>query len=170
MSPRAVFDCMVFLQAITNERGPAAACFDLVDENKLTLVVSPETLAEVRDVLERPKIRAKFPHMSDDRIQRLFHIVKQMGIWLDAVPQLFSYSRDPNDEPYINLAIASSARYLVTRDKDLLDLMADEAFRQHAPDLTILNPVALLQELALERQRVQTPGQAPEQERGREVR
>ena len=37
------------------------------------------------------------------------------------------------------------ADYLVTWDKDLLDLMQDASFRAQYPRLTILNPVALLQ-------------------------
>ena len=61
------------------------------------------------------------------------------------VPSLCSLPRDPDDEPYINLAIAVDADYLVTWDKDLLDLMQDAGFRAQYPRLTILNPVALLQ-------------------------
>lgn len=61
MSIRAVFDCMLYLQAATNGAGPAFVCFRLVDEDKVTLCISPEILAEVRDVLSRPSIRKKFP-------------------------------------------------------------------------------------------------------------
>ena len=45
-------------------------------------------------------------------------------------PSVFAYPRDPKDEPYVNLAVAAAADYVVTRDKDLLDLMTghtDEA-------------------------------------------
>ena len=41
---------------------------------------------------------------------------------------MFTLARDPDDEPYLNLAIAVSADYLVTRDNDMLDLMHDAAF------------------------------------------
>lgn len=64
----AVFDCMVFLQAATNDRGPAFACLALVETGDVALAVSPSILAEVRDVLTRPKIRAKFPHLTQDRV------------------------------------------------------------------------------------------------------
>ena len=62
---------------------------------------------------------------------------------IDLVPVSFRY-RDPDDEPYLNLAIAVSADYLVTRDNDLLDLMQDSAFRVRFPSLTILDPVTAL--------------------------
>jgi predicted nucleic acid-binding protein len=38
------------------------------------------------------------------------------------VPKEFSYRRD-EDEPYINLAVAAGADFIVSRDRDLLDLM-----------------------------------------------
>jgi len=61
------------------------------------------------------------------------------------VPSVYSLPRDLDDEPYLNLALAADADYLVTWDKDLLDLMQDTTFRAQYPRLTILNPVALLQ-------------------------
>ena len=121
MSTRAVFDCMVFLQAVTNEQGPAFACLGLVEEEKLELVVSPVILAELRDVLSRPKVRAKFPHLTDERAEGFIYWLEDKGITLAEVPRAFEYPRDPDDEPYINLAVASDSRYLVSRDKDLLD-------------------------------------------------
>ena len=60
---------------------------------------------------------------------------------------MFVLSRDPKDEPYLNLAIATDASYLVSRDNDLLDLMTDSEFRTQHPDLKILDPVAFLREL-----------------------
>lgn len=72
---------------------------------------------------------------------------------VDNPPAVFRLPRDPKDEPYLNLAIAVGARYLVSRDNDLLDLMTDEspeasAFRQQYPNLTVLDPVSFLQALA----------------------
>jgi putative PIN family toxin of toxin-antitoxin system len=152
MIHHAVFDCMVLLQAVTNERGPASACLRLVEEKRLSLIISAPILTEVQDVFARPKIRAKFPHLTDERVEAFFRWIGEQGVTLNEVPQAFSYSRDPDDEPYINLAIAGNARYLVSWDKDLLDLMADATFRQHFPNLIILDPVTLLREFALEQQ------------------
>ena len=64
--------------------------------------------------------------------------------------RLCALARDPKDEPYVDLAAATRARYLVTRDKDLLDLMDDAAFRQQFPGLTVIDPATLLRELAME--------------------
>jgi uncharacterized protein len=64
------------------------------------------------------------------------------------VPGQFQYDRDPKDEPYVDLALAAQAVYLVSRDKDLLELTADEGFRERFPGLMVLDPAALLREMA----------------------
>jgi len=74
-----------------------------------------------------------------------------MSIRVAEVPRIFSYARDPKDEPYINLALAARADYLVTRDTDLLDL-AEPAnpdgrrIRELHPQLLFIDPVRLLRE------------------------
>lgn len=150
MNISAVFDCMVYLQAVTNAAGPAFACFRLVDEGRLSLVVSPVILAEVREVLNRPALQRKFPHLTTERVGEFLQVVDAKVVILHQVPEAFSYPRDPDDEPYINLAIAAGARYLVSRDKDLLDLMNAPDFRRQFSSLTILDPPALLRDLARE--------------------
>jgi predicted nucleic acid-binding protein len=74
-------------------------------------------------------------------------------VLLDPVPEVFTYPRDPDDEAYVNLALAACAPYLVSWDKDLLDLANEstaegKGFRQRFPDLSILDPVAFLRVLA----------------------
>ena len=44
--PAAVFDCMVFVQAVANAKGPACACYELV-RGWLALYMSPEIMAEI---------------------------------------------------------------------------------------------------------------------------
>lgn len=68
---------------------------------------------------------------------------------------MFDLPRDPDDEPYINLAIEAGARFLVTRDRDLLDLMNWETkegrgFQSRFAQLKILNPVDFLRMLEAE--------------------
>jgi predicted nucleic acid-binding protein len=62
---RAVFDCMMFLQATARGEGPSGACLLLVELGVVELCVSPEIMAEVRAVLARPRVRHKFPAMTD---------------------------------------------------------------------------------------------------------
>ena len=62
----------------------------------------------------------------------------------------FNYPRDPKDEPYLNLAIEAKARFLVSRDKDILDLRdgAEPSaieFQQRFPEIRIMEPLEFLQ-------------------------
>ncbi len=147
MSALAVFDCMLFLQAVANEKGPAFVCFRLVEEGKVRLFVSPGILAEVRDVLTRPALQRKFPNLTPPRVEAFLQAVEARSTSVRAVPKVFTYARDPHDEPYINLAISIGAAYLVSRDKDLLDLNADPDFGKQFPKLRVLDPVAFLREV-----------------------
>jgi predicted nucleic acid-binding protein len=85
-------------------------------------------------------------------VSNLFRRLDKRAVMINEVPRVFEYLRDPNDEPYINLAIAARAKYLVSRDKDLLDLMAatdleSKQFRQRFRFLRIIDPAALLHDI-----------------------
>lgn len=147
--PRVVFDCMVYLQATISESGPAATLLRLLDNDTLSLFVSADVLEEVRAVLSRPKIRQRNPELTDERVDALVKRILEKAVVVGDVQQHFSYSRDPKDEKYINLAVEAEANYLVSRDQDLLDLMtgqADEckAFRRRFRQIKIIEPVEFL--------------------------
>jgi putative PIN family toxin of toxin-antitoxin system len=138
---------MVFLQAAARSTGSAAACLQAVRDGRLELVISPEIVAEVRDVPTRPKTLRKFPTLTVEAVDVFVRDIEALAVTVSDVPSVFVLERDPKDEPYLNLAIASGAVYLTTWDKDLLDLMGDEGSRQQFPTLTILEPPALLRTL-----------------------
>jgi len=58
-APKAVFDTVSYLQAVTNPNGPAWAALELTDVGRIRLVASEETLREVVDVLSRPNTRGR---------------------------------------------------------------------------------------------------------------
>ncbi len=147
---KVVFDCGVFLQGLISKSGPGVACLELVEQDKIKLAISEETLAEIKDVLSRPRLRAKNPDLTDEKVEKLIEMLLEKGEFIKKVPRYFTYSRDPNDEPYINLAIEANAVFLVSRDNDLLDLMigyTDECkdFRCRFRGLKIVNPVEFLE-------------------------
>jgi putative PIN family toxin of toxin-antitoxin system len=113
---------MVFVQALANAKGPASACYELVRTGELTLFVTPEVLAEIGEVLRRPKLLRKLSALTPEAVEAFLHDVASRTVMVADVPKAFTLERDPKDEPYINLALASAAQYLVTWDKDLLDL------------------------------------------------
>jgi hypothetical protein len=55
-----VYDCMIFLQAAARV-GRLHATMQLLHDGLVTLFVCPAVIAELRDVLARPEVTAKFP-------------------------------------------------------------------------------------------------------------
>jgi len=146
---KVVFDCNIFLQGVIKEKGPAVGCIELFEQGKVELFISNEVLNEVRDVLTRPMLQQKFSLLTDERANKLIEMLFKQATLIHPVPHKFRYSRDPKDEPYVNLAAAAGVEFIVSRDNDLLDLMTgitDECkeFRQRFRPLKVIDPVEFL--------------------------
>ena len=150
-SPRVVFDCNTFLQALASPNGPAGRCVQLAIDGKVERFLSPTVLEELYDVASRPKVVAKL-HLSPVRTQEFIEVIKVTATVLVGFLEPFVCERDPDDGHYVNLAVAANAKLIVSRDKDLLDLM--DSTKPHAADfqdrfplLRILDPVSFLREV-----------------------
>ena len=139
-----MFDCLVFLQAVISDSGSALACLKLAEKRQIVLHVRPVILGEVRDVLSRPKIQAGFFHLTSSLSDLFLQTIDQLSILTDSVPEVGFSIRDANDLPYLNLAIAQRANFLVRGDNDLLDLRNDPNFVSRFPWLRIVDPVTFL--------------------------
>jgi putative PIN family toxin of toxin-antitoxin system len=149
---RAVFDCMIFLQGAARRESPAGMCLLLVELGAVKLCISKEITDEIRDVLTRPRMRQKFSSLTDQLVNRFRESLERQAVLISDVPRVFTYERDPKDEPYINLALAAGATYLVSRDKDVLDLAKPsnpegERLRERTTHLKILDPITFLLDL-----------------------
>ena len=150
---RTVFDCNTLIQVVAFEESPSAACLSLVESGEIELFISKPTMAELRRVLEYPEVLAISPHMTPERIARFLRWLTFRATLLRRVPHVWDYPRDPHDEPYLDLADAAEADFLVTRDKDLLSLMTAHApiarqFRRGTHPLRVLDPVGFLKALS----------------------
>lgn len=150
--PRVVFDCNIFVQMMLNPPGSAGACKRLIESGAVLLFVSQPILAEVADVLSRSRFQRLLPDLTPARIAAFMQELSALAVLITNVPEEFHYERDPEDEPYINLAIVTSARYIVSLDHDLLDLMdssfaASREFQRRYPMLRVMTPALLLAEI-----------------------
>ena len=151
--PRVILDCNTLVQAVISPHGPGAACLALADAGRITLLMSRATLGEAREVLQRPEITQLKPDLTPSKIERLLEALLYRAELLPDVPMGAVYSRDPDDQPYLDLAVTGSADYLVTRDKDLIVLAtahsaeAKEFRQRHQNRLQILAPEQFLNEV-----------------------
>jgi putative PIN family toxin of toxin-antitoxin system len=149
---RVVFDCNVYFQAIISHSGPAAQCFAAAQEGRLHLFASLQVIDELRDVCLRAHIANRFG-LTQERVDAFVAEIESTATFMDNVPHVFDYARDPDDAHYVDLAVASQANLIVSRDRDLLALNDPRdpdavAFHQRFPEISILTPVELLAHLA----------------------
>ncbi|MFN7949758.1 MAG: putative toxin-antitoxin system toxin component, PIN family [Blastocatellia bacterium] len=145
-----IFDTVALVQSAINSQGAARKCLAYFEQGRISIAVSRNTLAEVRAVLSRPFIRQRYEHITDELVDALTEFLSYKGIFVRHVGRHFTYPRDPNDEPYLNLAIEVRADYLISRDYDLLDLMkwnqpAGRDFQRRFRFLKIVTPEEFLQ-------------------------
>jgi putative PIN family toxin of toxin-antitoxin system len=145
---RAVFDCNTLLQAMAAPAGPAGECMARVLAGSVQLYVATAIIDELREVLQRPTVLRKL-RLTPRRAERFLITLKAAATLIDEFEEPFRYSRDPDDSVYVNLAIACDAMLIVSRDKDLLDLMNDanvegKQLRNLYPMFQVLTPPQFL--------------------------
>jgi putative PIN family toxin of toxin-antitoxin system len=118
--PRAVLDTNVLVSALISPGGPSAALLLELRAGAFELVVSPTLLAELGDVLGRPKFR---PYVTEAEAAAYVELVRREGtIYEDPPPAGEPLSADPDDEYLLALAGAAAVDVLVSGDSHLLDL------------------------------------------------
>jgi predicted nucleic acid-binding protein len=102
----------------------------------------------------------RFPAVTAPRIEEFVTEILKIAVFTPSVPVVYTHPYDPDDSNYVNLAAATQSRLIVSRDRDLLNLMDEKRkegreFRTLFPSLRIMDPPAFLVEL---RQLRQAPG------------
>jgi putative PIN family toxin of toxin-antitoxin system len=123
--PAGVFDCNVFLQAMLSRRGAAYACWQHAVEGTATIHVTARIIAEIRKLPEHKSLK-RFGRLTQDRVDRFIEEVLTVAQFVEDPPEVFRYARDPDDAHYVNVAVATGSFLIVSNDKDLLDLNAED--------------------------------------------
>ncbi len=152
MSIPVVYDTMLFFQAATQPTRTHTSIQAVLD-GRVTLCMSAELLAEVRDVLTRPEYQARFPALTIDRVEVFLGGMSARAANFDPVPSVFTWPQHRDDDHVFNLAIHSKATRLVTWETRILMLATDpspaaDLLRRLAPDLHIVTPKTLAEELS----------------------
>lgn len=142
---RIILDCTIFWRAFFSPLGTSRTCTNRILDGSVDHFISEEILVEVRDVLIRPETLKKFPTVNASDAESFISNIVERTTFVKHVPRSFRLPRDQKDEPYIDLAAAVEADFIVTTDNDLLDLMTgvdleSKQFRQRFRGLKIVNP------------------------------
>lgn len=131
---RAVLDANVIISALIRpDSAPGRILRAAIHEAAMRLLTSGPLLAELRAALEYPRLQRYLKMSGQDK--------EEFVILLEQIAELVRIAdhpapvvcRDPDDESYLQTALAGRADYIVSGDGDLLDLAAVE-------DIPIVTP------------------------------
>jgi putative PIN family toxin of toxin-antitoxin system len=151
----AVYDAMVFLQWVAlPPQGRQHATLTALSTGRLRLAISQKLLDEVRGIFFRPELQQRLPSLTHERAALILKKTLELADFYPDLPARFSLPNHPKDDHLFDLAIEAQAHYLVTWESRLLKLQTDdtpdaERLRTLAPNLTILTPQELAQDLKL---------------------
>jgi uncharacterized protein len=114
---RAVVDTNVLISGLLSKSGAPGQIVDALIDGRIVPVFSPETLAELRDVLARPRLQPYLRRANVDPDGFLARL-EQIADLVEPVQCPFPI-RDPKDRPFLALvATPPEPDLLVTGDKD----------------------------------------------------
>lgn len=112
-----ICDTNIFLSALLSKKSPPFKSVDFVIDHAF-FAFSRETMNELEEVLFRPKFD-KF--ISREKREKFLQKIVGCSIFFE-IYQMVDICRDPKDNKFLDVAIASYADYLITGDDDLLVL------------------------------------------------
>jgi putative PIN family toxin of toxin-antitoxin system len=108
---KIVLDTNVLVSGLLTPFGPSGKIVRMVFSDELTVYIDARILAEYKDVLHRPKFK-----FNKDHIGILLDFIKQYGQVTSSSP-LKNRLPDPDDEPFLEVAIAGMVKSLITGNR-----------------------------------------------------
>lgn len=119
---KVVLDTQIFLRTAMNPRSACAKLAPNLWRGHYTLFITDAIEAEIKEVLNRVELRARFPQISDHVVNNILSIIQGEGNRVYPSEPIEAVSRDPKDDIFLACAKTVQADYLVSEDKDLLVL------------------------------------------------
>lgn len=115
-----VLDSNVWISAALNREGTSALVVRRVLARGIP-VFSAATFAELEARLWRPKLDR---FLSMELRRSILHDASAAAFWVEISSELAArlWSRDPDDDHFLRIALAADAAWLVSGDGDLLDI------------------------------------------------
>jgi hypothetical protein len=118
---RVVLDTNVVVSGVIKEEGPPGQILSrLFQARQYISVTSLEILAEIREVLQRPKIR-RYHGWTDEEIDSFVTFLYAESVVTEGTLTV-NLARDPQDNKFLACASEGNAEYVVSGDEDLLQI------------------------------------------------
>lgn len=125
MAVRAVLDTNLIVSYLLSEGETMSRLIDLWEEKLFVYVISQAMLDELEEVVDRPHLRT----FMKGEPGKLVRSIKSDAEMVPGELELTGVCRDPKDDKFIACAIEGKADFIVTGDKDLLDLGAYQSVK-----------------------------------------
>jgi|Deesub1362A_J573_1020465.scaffolds.fasta_scaffold01892_14 hypothetical protein len=143
---RVVADTSVLVSAILSKKGDSFRFIKLLLEGKVKNYINDEILDEFLRVL-----LTKFSKLLPVEFQQEFYYLVKSRSTLVQSKEEFKLCRDRADNKFLEVVYASKAEYLLTLDKDLLDLRdSNRKFQIKEHEFKILKPEEFFDEIESE--------------------
>jgi putative PIN family toxin of toxin-antitoxin system len=135
MTKRVILDTNVLLSRLLLPDSPPAKAVRRFLE-RAQPIVSEETLRELAEVLSRPKFD---PYVSRSDRQSFFELFARVAEWVP-VTTTIRQCRDSRDDKFLELAVDGKADWIITGDKDLLELSPFQSTSMLTPSAALVLP------------------------------
>ena len=119
---RVVLDTNVVASAFVQPLGNPRRILEAWEQGTFDVAVSEPILAEYREVLQRPRL-ARRHGLTDEEIDLALQTLRRISIYVDTTQPVQAVS-DPDDDKFVECALAAEAEMIVSGDVDLLQLGA----------------------------------------------
>jgi uncharacterized protein len=130
--PAAVLDTNVVLDWLVFDEPGVATLAAALEGGSLRWLACASMREELARVVGREQLAAWAPDL-----QRVLAAFDRHAVLLEAPPPQDLHCADPDDQPFVDLALHAGARWLFSRDRAVLAL----ARRAHRLGLTIRSPL-----------------------------
>ena len=102
--------------------GPPREVIALIEQEKIILCTSPALIAELHDVIGRPKFSSRLERVQQSPHEVAERYVEHAAIIVEPqeVPEIVT--SDPDDDLVLACALSAAADYIISGDRHLLDL------------------------------------------------
>lgn len=124
---KIVLDTNVLVSGLLTPFGPSGEIVRMISAGKLILHIDARILSEYQEVLHRAKFK-----FNKEYIGILLDFIQQYGQFVSSIP-LKNPLPDPDDEPFLEVAIAGNVKSLITGNIVHYPSSSREGINIHSP-------------------------------------
>lgn len=129
---KVVIDTNVFISRFLSPKGTPARIVELLEAGAFYLLVSDGLVGEYQRALQYEHVR-KVHGLTAEQVQKWVTDLRRTSVFVKPSAPIAAILSDPDDNKFLECAVAGGADYIVSGDKHLLSLGEYEGIRILSP-------------------------------------